>query len=47
MNALCIIWCGRVFLFSEELVVDFQLASGGQRVCCCEWGSVRNKVELV
>ena len=47
-NALCVIWCGRVFFFfSEGLVVDIQWASGGQWVCCCEWDSVRNKVVLV
>ena len=46
-NALCVIWYGRVSFFSVGLVVDFRWASGGQWVCCCEWGSVRNKVVLV
>ena len=34
------------FVF-RVMVVDFRWASGGQWVCCCEWGSVRNKVVLV
>ena len=46
-NALCVIWCGRVFFFLVGLVVDVWWASGRQWVCCCEWGSVRNKVVLV
>ena len=27
-NAMCVIWCGRVCLFSVGLVVDFQWSVG-------------------
>ena len=27
-NALCVIWCDRVFFFSVGLVVDFQWSMG-------------------
>ena len=46
-NALCLIWCGSFFFFSVGLVVDFRWAYSCQWECCCELGSVRNKVVLV
>ena len=42
MNALCVIWCGRVFL--RGIGCGLLVVSGK---CFCDLGSVRNKVVLV